>query len=110
MKLIDAPMPKAVHKPEGSVDMRAFQADYAGDYFGIIYAREPDPTTGLLRIHVTISKSRDGRQVKLSSDDLDSIENAILNVGLAWPAEYEVHPFTAGPFAGAGLHIWQKWV
>lgn len=107
MRVTETKMPTTFKKPPGSVGMKAFEVEHDGCFFGVFWAKEPAMRNGTLAIHVSISKSCAGRVLNVSDDDVRAIERMLLNRGLEWPAEYDIVPFEAGPFARKGVHVFQ---
>jgi hypothetical protein len=79
-----------------------------GSIVGVMHSRKPANSDGTLALHISVSRSRWSDVLSVEPEDLQAAENAVLNAGLDWPAEVDLLPFTKGPFAGKGIHVWQK--
>jgi hypothetical protein len=63
--------------------------------------------TGRRGFYASISKSRGGFPVAIDQCDIDFVLKLLEERKSPVPRFYEILPFTAGPFVGLGVHVWE---
>jgi hypothetical protein len=55
-----------------------------------------------------ITRTKEIKPLLITDDDIEEAKNAVLIAGGNWPEQYSKAIFTLGPFAGTGMHVWEK--
>lgn len=99
---------------DGAVGGRAFGVTNGNTHLSIMHSRKPHLSGGQLGLHISIAKSViDGvnaTAARVDDRDVRTVRRILDSFGLKWPTAHYLTRFDAGPFIGAGLHVWERQV
>lgn len=107
VRILELPVPPSARAP-GKVGQHTYKV--VGNEFsvGIMYARELFGPNEELGIHISISYVANSWPRPVTDAVLRLVEAVVKKQSLRWPTSYDIQPFGNGPFAGLGIHLWEK--